>query len=142
MRTTSPNPVRLLAAAAIAALCAGLGAGLAAPTQASPPGEAKRVDKDVRFATFNASLNRNAEGQLVADLSTPNNVQASDIAETIQRVNPDVLLINEFDFVEDGVAAELFRDNYLAVRTTALRASTTPTTSSRRRTPACRAAST
>ena len=26
---------------------------------------------DVRFATFNASLNRNVEGQLVADLSTP-----------------------------------------------------------------------
>ena len=115
MRTTSPKPVRLLAAAAVTALCAGLGAGLAAPTQASPPGEAKRVDKDVRFATFNASLNRNAEGQLIADLSTPNNVQASDIAETIQRVNPDVLLINEFDFVEAGVAAELFRDNYLAV---------------------------
>jgi hypothetical protein len=69
----------------------------------------------VRFATFNASLNRNAEGQLVSDLSTPNNAQAADIAETIQRVNPDVLLINEFDFVEGGVAAELFRDNYLAV---------------------------
>jgi hypothetical protein len=119
MRTTSLNPVRLLAAAAVTALCAslgaGLGAGLAAPTQASPPGEANRVDKDVRFATFNASLNRSFEGQLVADLSTPNNAQASDIAETIQRVNPDVLLINEFDFVEDGVAAELFRDNYLAV---------------------------
>ena len=116
MRTTSPNPVRLVAAVAATALCAaGLGAGLAAPTQASPPGEAKQVDKDVRFATFNASLNRNVEGQLVADLSTPNNAQASLIAETIQRVNPDVLLINEFDYVAGGQAAELFRDNYLAV---------------------------
>ena len=73
------------------------------------------VDKDVRFATFNASLNRNSAGQLVADLSTPDNAQASLIAETIQRVNPDVLLINEFDFYPDGQAAELFRDNYLAV---------------------------
>ena len=114
MRTTSPHPVRLLAAVAVTALCAGLGAGLTAPTQASPPGEAK-VDKDLRFATFNASLNRNVEGQLVADLSTPNNAQASLIAETIQRVNPDVLLINEFDYVAGGQAAELFRDNYLAV---------------------------
>jgi hypothetical protein len=115
MRTTSLHPVRLVAVVAAAALCAGMGAGLAAPTSASPPGEANRVDKDVRFATFNASLNRNVEGQLVADLSTPNNAQASLIAETIQRVNPDVLLINEFDYVAGGQAAELFRDNYLAV---------------------------
>lgn len=70
---------------------------------------------DVRFSTFNASLNRNAEGELLADLSTPDNVQARVIAEIIQRTNPDVLLVNEFDYVEGGAAAELFRDNYLAV---------------------------
>jgi hypothetical protein len=69
----------------------------------------------VRFATFNASLNRSAAGQLVADLSTPNNVQAQTVAEIIQRTRPDVLLINEFDFVEDGQAAQLFQDNYLSV---------------------------
>ncbi|QDO87594.1 endonuclease/exonuclease/phosphatase family protein [Ornithinimicrobium ciconiae] len=70
---------------------------------------------DVRFSTFNASLNRNAEGELLADLSTPDNVQARVIAEIIQRTNPDLLLVNEFDYVEGGAAAELFRDNYLAV---------------------------
>lgn len=69
----------------------------------------------IRFATFNASLNRNFAGQLVAHLSTPNNVQAKTIAEIIQRTRPDVVLINEFDFVENGVAAELFQDNYLSV---------------------------
>jgi len=69
----------------------------------------------VRFATFNASLNRFNAGDLMADLSTPNNAQAQTIAEIIQRARPDVLLINEFDYVENGVAAELFRDNYLAV---------------------------
>lgn len=69
----------------------------------------------VRFATFNASLNRNSAGQLVADLSTPNNTQAKTVAEIIQRTRPDVLLINEFDFVENGVAAELFQDNYLSI---------------------------
>ena len=68
---------------------------------------------DVRFATFNASLTRHAAGQLVADLSAPVNAQARAVAEIIQRTNPDVLLVNEFDYVEDGVAAELFRDNYL-----------------------------
>jgi hypothetical protein len=67
----------------------------------------------VRFATFNASLNRNAEGQLRADLSTPNNVQAATVAEIIQRTRPEILLINEFDF--DPAAAELFRTNYLEV---------------------------
>ncbi|HEX6269911.1 MAG TPA: endonuclease/exonuclease/phosphatase family protein [Anaerolineales bacterium] len=69
----------------------------------------------VRFATFNASLNRNSAGQLVTDLSTPGNAQAQTVAEIIQRVRPDVLLINEFDFVAGGVAAELFQDNYLSV---------------------------
>ena len=69
----------------------------------------------MRFATFNASLNRLAEGDLVRDLSTPDNAQAAAVAETIQRTDPDVLLINEFDYVEGGRAAELFRDNYLEV---------------------------
>ena len=55
-------------------------------------------ERSARFATFNASLNRAAEGQLVADLSTPDNVQAQAVAEVIQRTRPDVLLINEFDF--------------------------------------------
>ncbi|MEO5664551.1 MAG: endonuclease/exonuclease/phosphatase family protein [Nocardioides sp.] len=70
-------------------------------------------DRDVRFSTFNASLNRNVAGQLVADLSTPGNVQAANVAETIQRVRPDVLLVNEFDYAPEAV--DLFRDNYLEV---------------------------
>jgi hypothetical protein len=69
----------------------------------------------VRFATFNASLNRSFAGQLVSDLSTPNNVQAKTVAEIIQRTRPDVLLINEFDFVANDVAARLFQDNYLSI---------------------------
>lgn len=69
----------------------------------------------VRFATFNASLNRNSAGQLISDLSTPNNAQAKTIAEIIQRTRPEVLLINEFDFDANGTAANLFRQNYLSV---------------------------
>jgi len=67
----------------------------------------------VRFATFNASLNRAAKGELAADLSTPDDAQAATVAEIIQRTRPDVLLINEFDY--DPAAVDLFRDNYLAV---------------------------
>jgi hypothetical protein len=70
---------------------------------------------EVRFSTFNASLNRSFEGQLIADLSTPDNVQARTVAEIIQRTRPDVLLINEFDFDAGGVAVQLFQDNYLSV---------------------------
>jgi hypothetical protein len=69
----------------------------------------------VRFATFNASLNRNDEGQLIADLSTPVNAQAATVAEIIQRVRPEVLLINEFDFDAAGTAARLFQENYLSI---------------------------
>ena len=72
-------------------------------------------DGAVRFATFNASLNRNVEGQLVADLSTPNNAQARAVAEIIQLNHPDVLLINEFDFVAGGEAVRLFQENYLSI---------------------------
>jgi hypothetical protein len=69
----------------------------------------------VRFATFNASLNRNVAGQLITDLSTPGNAQAATIAEIIQRVEPDVVLINEFDFDADHTALQLFQQNYLSV---------------------------
>lgn len=67
----------------------------------------------VRFATFNASLNRFNQGDLANDLSTPDNAQAKAIAEIIQRARPEVLLINEFDY--DPSAVDLFRDNYLSV---------------------------
>ena len=67
----------------------------------------------VRFATFNASLNRNAAGQALADLSAPGNAQANAVAEIIQRIRPDVLLINEFDFYPNNQLATAFQDNYL-----------------------------
>ena len=68
----------------------------------------------VRFATFNASLNRGAAGQALADLSAPGNAQADAVAEIIQRTRPDVLLINEFDFYESGALVKAFQKNYLS----------------------------
>jgi uncharacterized protein len=70
-------------------------------------------DKAIRFATFNVSFNRANAGDLIADLSTPDNAQAQTVAEIIQRVRPDVLLLNEFDYDERGEAVKLFRRNYL-----------------------------
>ena len=69
----------------------------------------------IRFATFNASLNRISAGALAAELSVPGSPQPDTIAEIIQRVRPDVLLINEFDYDAGGIAATLFQDNYLSV---------------------------
>ena len=90
---------------------------------ADPPGTPELSQaagrEGVRFATFNASLNRAAAGQLISDLSnfsatTPGTTQAKNAAETIQRIRPDVVLINEFDFDAGGTAARLFQENYLS----------------------------
>lgn len=68
----------------------------------------------LRVATFNASLYRNSEGQLADDLQGGDDQQAQKVAEIIQRVRPDVLLVNEFDWDAEGSAAQLFVDEYLA----------------------------
>jgi hypothetical protein len=86
-----------------------------APVAATAP---QHKPSDVRFATFNLSLNRGAAGQLVDHLSHPEvddvfRRQARNNAEVIQRARPDVLLINEFDFAPEAV--DLFRDNFLEV---------------------------
>jgi hypothetical protein len=89
---------------------------LALVTGAAPTGKASQVRlTQVRFATFNASLNRSSAGQLVADLSTPGNAQAQTIAEIIQRTRPEVVLINEFDYDDAELAVQLFQQNYLSV---------------------------
>jgi hypothetical protein len=98
---------------------------LAATLLASAAFAAPR-QSDVRFATFNASLNRPSAGLLTAQLSDPTvddqfRRQAKNAAEVVQRVRPDVLLINEFDPLQNGdlgVEAgpeNLFRDNFLEV---------------------------
>jgi len=98
-------PRRLLVLSTLVALCLGL---LPAVPAAATPGT-------VRFATFNASLNRGLAGQALADLSAPGNPQADAVAEIIQRIRPDVLLINEFDFEPGNALAEAFQENYLSV---------------------------
>jgi hypothetical protein len=95
-------------------------AGLLILAASIPAGVTAATDV-VRFATFNASLNRNAAGQALSDLSVPGNAQADAVAEIIQRIRPDVLLINEFDYYAptaahpDGPLVAAFRDNYLEV---------------------------
>jgi hypothetical protein len=80
-----------------------------------PAGASAAKPESVRFATFNASLNRNNAGQALADLSAPGNAQANAVAEIIQRARPEVLLINEFDFYPDNALADAFQENYLSI---------------------------
>jgi Endonuclease/Exonuclease/phosphatase family len=106
------RPLLGVAAAALAVVVA------SAVATAAPP------EADVRFATFNASLNRPSAGLLTTHLSDPTvddqfRRQAKNVAEVVQRVRPDVLLVNEFDPLNnadgDPGPEELFRDNFLKV---------------------------
>ncbi len=74
---------------------------------------AKGGPTPVRFATFNASLNRFNAGDLATELASPGSPQPGAVAEIIQRTRPDVLLINEFDY--DPAALVNFQTNYLSV---------------------------
>jgi hypothetical protein len=107
---------RTVAAAITALACLILAAPAVAVASAKAPDSAgtKRDRKPVtRFATFNASLNGVAAGEVRSRLASGTDPQMRNVAEVIQRVAPDVLLINEFDYEPRGVSAELFRDNYL-----------------------------
>ncbi|MEE2827486.1 MAG: endonuclease/exonuclease/phosphatase family protein [Planctomycetota bacterium] len=69
----------------------------------------------VRFATFNISFHDSKAGGLVKKLAGGQWAQARQIAEVIQMVRPDVLLLNEFDYQPDQAGVELFLKEYLAV---------------------------
>lgn len=75
----------------------------------------KQSKNDIRFATFNAFLNRNSEGELVTELQSQESAQVQAVAEIIQRTQPDILLLNEFDYDASGEAITLFQENYLGV---------------------------
>jgi endonuclease I len=68
-----------------------------------------------KVATYNVSHFRATAGALITDLATVTNTQSQSIARVIQRNNPDVILINEFDYDANGRALQRFQENYLEV---------------------------
>ncbi|MDZ7774509.1 MAG: endonuclease/exonuclease/phosphatase family protein [Bacteroidales bacterium] len=68
----------------------------------------------IRFATFNMALYREEHGMLKKDLEEGNDEQIKIIAEIIQRVRPDVLALQEFDYDPRGKYLEYFQDKYLS----------------------------
>ncbi len=77
------------------------------PAMSSP--ESKTT---IRFATYNTSLYSDEDGGLIKRLQN-DDASAKKIAAVIQHQRPDVLLLNEFDYDADGMAAKIFLKNYL-----------------------------
>ena len=128
-----PRPALPAVLALLLAACAAAPAGPSAParepamsdrsTEPSPDTpqagtEADRLDRALtvpgrlRVATFNASLYDDADGGLIARLRAGDG-DARRVAAIIQHLRPDVLLLNEFDYDPEGIAAELFQRDYL-----------------------------
>lgn len=82
----------------------------------SSTSNAKEFEQSIRIATYNVSLYRAQHGQLVRDLAGGKNQQAHRLAQVIREIRPDVLLLNEFDYDEGGLAAEHFCKLYLEAK--------------------------
>ena len=68
----------------------------------------------LRVATYNTSLFDEETGGLAVRLEH-GDINARKIATVLQRMRPDVVLLNEFDYDEAERAAELFQRRYLEV---------------------------
>lgn len=74
----------------------------------------------IRFATFNVSMEatnytteKPSSAVLERELASGENQQIKNIAEIIQRVRPDVILLNEFDLLPEEKGVGVFKLNYL-----------------------------
>lgn len=79
---------------------------------ATPAPAADAANPPLRVATYNVSLYDDQAGGLIARLQAGDG-GARKVAAVLQRVRPDLLLVNEFDYDADGRAADLFQRHYL-----------------------------
>ncbi|KQB37150.1 endonuclease/exonuclease/phosphatase family protein [Flavobacterium aquidurense] len=81
---------------------------------------------ELTFATYNVSMESenysprgtkgNSEQILIHELNSGNNAQIKNIAQIIQTVRPDVILLNEFDYIKNPkLGVKAFVKNYLKV---------------------------
>ncbi len=68
----------------------------------------------LRVATYNTSLYSDDAGGVIRELQG-DSAHARKIASVLQKVRPDLVLLNEFDFDEAHHAADLFQQRYLEV---------------------------
>jgi hypothetical protein len=84
-------------------------------TLISPIPAASHAANPVRVATFNVSLYGQQQGEILERLKHGDDSQARHVAEIIQRVRPDVILLNEIDYDRQGEVLRTFCEKYLAV---------------------------
>ncbi|MDG4493114.1 endonuclease/exonuclease/phosphatase family protein [Xanthomonas vesicatoria] len=102
------RPFLLLALTALCAACTHRTPASADNATGEP------VPTQLRIATYNTSLYSDGAGGLVRELQG-DSAHARKIAAVLQRVRPDLVLLNEFDFDPDHRAADLFQQRYLQV---------------------------
>ena len=76
-------------------------------------GADKATPVKLRVATFNAYLNRPTLGQILLDMKSGTDTQIAKVAQIVQLIRPDLILLNEIDYVDDGSAIRAFQQNYL-----------------------------
>ncbi len=85
---------------------------LALTACANAPSREAATTAPLRVATYNTSLYSDEAGGLIRELEG-DSVHARKIAAVLQKVRPDLVLLNEFDYDEAGRAADLFQQRYL-----------------------------
>lgn len=88
--------------------------GCAEPATVEPT-DAIEAPPRLRVATYNTSLFQDEAGQLAQTLEGGRDRQARQIAEILQRIRPDVVLLNEVDTDLTGSVADRLRSLYLEV---------------------------
>ena len=68
---------------------------------------------DVRVATFNIAMGFEEAGEMAEALESGDHERLRMVADILQRVRPDIVLLNEFDYDPSIDAAGLFQKNYL-----------------------------
>jgi endonuclease/exonuclease/phosphatase family metal-dependent hydrolase len=79
---------------------------------ACSPGEPNVIK--LRIATFNIAMGLPKPGMLGEKLTHGLDFRLQQVAEILQRVRPDIVVLNEFDYDPDFDAAGLFNEQYLS----------------------------
>lgn len=72
-------------------------------------------ERQLRVATFNIAMGFDTPGEMAAALQSGEHPRLLKLAGIVQRVRPDILLLNEFDYDPSLDAASLLNRNYLAL---------------------------
>ncbi len=105
------KPLLLLA---LTALCAACAHPAPSPKMQTDTLAARPAAARLRIATYNTSLYSDEAGGLIRELQS-DSAHARKIAAVLQRVRPDLVLLNEFAFDPEHRAADLFQQRYLLV---------------------------